>query len=224
MLRTILEKPELEVLKVEVQENFKNLVGRSIRLDTLCTLGNGEKCNIEVQRADNDDHLKRARYHASCITTSFSEAGTNFREIPTVYIVYLSEFDFLKEGKTIYHIRKVIEETGTVVDDGLHEIFVNTEIDDGTEIAELMQCFIKKEVDNPKFPCLSKRVQYLKSEEGGLGSMCKIMEDYAKEYLKEHEDKKIMSALEKGVDVDTICKIMDVTKEYVNLLCHSMNR
>ena len=52
----------------------------------------------------------------------------------------------------IYHIDKTIRENGRVVDDGLHEIFVNTAIDDGTEIAELMSCFEKKEVINSKFP------------------------------------------------------------------------
>ena len=45
----------------------------------------------------------------------------------------------------VYHIDKIIRENGAIVDDGLHEIFVNTTVNDGTAIADLMSCFIKKE-------------------------------------------------------------------------------
>ena len=61
--------------------------------------------------------------------------------------------------------------------EGLHEIFVNTTIDDGTDIADLMSCFVKKEVSNPKFPVLSNAVKEIKSTGGGESSMSKLMED-----------------------------------------------
>lgn len=59
----------------------------------------------------------------------------------------------------------------------MHEIFVNTTIDDGTDIADLMSCFVKKEVNNPKFPIFSNAVKEIKSTEGGDSSMSKLMED-----------------------------------------------
>ena len=37
-------------------------------MDALCVLGNGAKVNIEVQRSDNDNHLRRVRFNASSIT------------------------------------------------------------------------------------------------------------------------------------------------------------
>ena len=144
MLRTILEDDSLVVTSVITQSDERNLYGRSVRLDALCTLGNGTKVNVEVQRSDNDNHLKRARFNASSITVRESETGTKFEEVLELYIVYISEFDFLKGDKTIYHVEKVLRENGQVIDDGLHEIFVNTAVDDGTEIAELMSCFTKK--------------------------------------------------------------------------------
>lgn len=73
ILRTILEDNKLIVNDVIVQSSERNLYGRSVRLDALCTLGNGEKCNIEVQRSDNDDHLKRVRFNASSITVKESQ-------------------------------------------------------------------------------------------------------------------------------------------------------
>ena len=177
ILRTILEDKDLIVEYVEPQKSERNLYGRSVRLDALCTLGNGTKCNIEVQRTNKDNHLKRARFNASSITAYESNPSETFDNVLELYIVYISEFDFLKGGLTTYHIDKVIRENGQIIDDGLHEIFVNTTIDDGTDIADLMSCFVKKEVSNPKFPILSNAVKEIKSTEGGESSMSKLMED-----------------------------------------------
>ena len=181
MLRTIMQDNNLVVHDVISQRSERNIYGRSVRLDALCTLGDGTKCNIEVQRSDNDNHLKRVRYNAASITVKESNPGDKFEDVVNLYVVYISEFDFLKQGRTIYHVDKIIRETNTYVDDGLHEIFVNTAIDDGSDIADLMSCFTKKEVNNPKFPHLSNEVTRLKTTEGGTRVMCKVMEEYNKE-------------------------------------------
>ena len=41
-----------------------------------------------------------------------------------------------EKGKTIYHVKNFIQETGDFVDDGLHRIFVNTVCDDGNDYSE----------------------------------------------------------------------------------------
>lgn len=219
MLRIIMEDPSLEIQSVEVQKDLKNLIGRSVRIDAVCYLSGGLLCNIEVQRADNDDHLRRARYHAACLTATTTDAGERFKDIPPLYIVYITESDFLKHKQTIYHIDRIIRETNTLVDDGQHEIFVNTEINDGSDIAELMQCFLQKNVKNPKFPVFSNRIQYLKEDEGGIRIMCEVMEKYAKEYAKEYaaqkKDEDIRTALKKGIEIETICEVMGVARDYV---------
>lgn len=202
ILRVILEDDDLIVNSVITQSSERNLYGRSVRLDALCTLGNGTKCNIEVQRSNNDNHLKRARFNASMITVKDSNPGETFNEVIELYIVYISEFDFLKGGKTIYHVEKVLRETGEPVDDGLHEIFVNTVIDDGTEISDLMACFMKKEVKDPKFPKLSAEVTRLKETEGGAQAVCEVMERYEKlavsKALQTEKNEKIIRMIEKG--------------------------
>lgn len=181
ILQTILEDKALVVTDVIVQSSERNLYGRSVRLDALCTLGNGTKCNIEVQSSESDNHIKRARFNASSITVKESHAGTSFDDVLQLYIVYISEFDFLKGNLTTYHVDKVIRENGQVLDDGLHEIFVNTVIDDGSDIAKLMSCFLKREVKNPKFPNLTRRVEELKYTEGGASAVCEVMEKHMAE-------------------------------------------
>ena len=222
ILRTILEDSGLIVNDVIVQSSERNLYGRSVRLDALCTLGNGTKCNIEIQRSDNDNHLKRARYNAASITVKESHPGDKFENVVDVYIVYISEFDFLGKGKTTYHIDKVIRETGDVIDDGLHEIFVNTTIDDGTDIADLMACFTKKEVKNPKFPKLSGEVKRLKETEGGLSTVCELMEKYNQEAIQEHDYEAIAEMLRDNVSSKKICQYLHVTEEDIQVVKSSL--
>ncbi len=180
ILRTVLEDPDLTVdpESIIVQSSKRNLYGRSVRLDALCTLGDGTKCNIEVQRSDDDDHPRRARFNASSITVRESNPGERFEDVVNLYIVFISEFDFLGEGRTIYHVESVILESGAVIDDGLHEVFVNTVINDDTKIADLMSCFTKKEVNDPRFPRMSEAVKRLKTTEGGVSAVCSLTQQY----------------------------------------------
>lgn len=176
ILQVILEEDELAVLDVVVQSSKRNIYGRSVRLDALCILGNGKKCNIEVQRADDDDHFRRVRFNASCITVKDSDTGERFEKIMDLYMVYISEHDFIGGAHTIYHVDKIIRETGGLVDDGLYEVYVNTRIKDGSKVSDLMECFIQREiVDSKEFPAISKRVRELKTTEGGAGAVCDIV-------------------------------------------------
>ena len=181
MLRIILEDEKLIVKDVIVQSSERNLYGRSVRLDALCILGNGKKCNVEVQRSNKDHHLKRVRFNASVITVRDSQTDDKFEETIDLIVVHISEFDIFKRGRVIYHVDSVIRETQEKVDDGLERVFVNTTVKDETSISEYMGCFQQKEIDNAKFPKLTNRVHYLKHEEGGVNAVCEIMRKYSEE-------------------------------------------
>ena len=218
-MRTLMEDENLVVLNVVTQSDERNLYGRSVRLDALCKLGSGAKVNIEVQRSDNDNHLKRARFNASSITVKDSEPGIDFDDILELYIVYISEFDFLKGDKTIYHVEKVLRETGQSIGDGLHEIFVNTVIDDGTDIAELMSCFTKKEVKNSKFPALSGEIKRLKETEGGMQAVCEVMQKYeqlaVEEAMHVEHMTQIRKMIQKGCTKEFILDLDYTEDEYL---------
>ncbi len=214
MLRTIMEDDSLAVTDVVTQSSERNLYGRSVRLDALCVLGNGAKVNIEVQRSDNDNHLKRVRFNASSITVKASEPGIKFNDVLELYIIYISEVDFFKGSKTIYHVEKVLRETGECIDDGLHEIFVNTVIDDGTDIAELMSCFTKKEVKSSKFPALSSEVKRLKETEGGVSAVCEVMQMYIEETVHAERMARIQKMIRKGCSKEFILDLDYTEEEY----------
>lgn len=184
----------------------RNLYGRSIRLDALCFLGDGTLCNIEVQRGE-EDHVKRTRYTAATLTVKHSESGDKFRDLATVYIVYISENDIFGYGYPVYHMKHILEETGTVVDDGCHILFANTEYQDGSDKAELLSCFREKMVENPKFPVLSKRMKELKESEGGLQAMSSVLQKYEEAARKEERLIAIRNIIKMGVPREKIAQI-----------------
>ncbi len=212
ILRIILKKPKLKVIENQVQRFLRNTGAHSVILDLLCEDEDHSFINCEVQKEEDDDYQKRVRFNRSNIDTIFTEKGIDYKELPDVYIIFISKFDTFREGKTIYHINRVIEETGTIVENGTHEIYVNAAIDDKSDIAELMQYFKKSVGEHQNFQKLCNRVKYFKETQKGVSNMCKLVEDYAKEYAEKYakeyaEQQSIENAanlLKNGVSVDII--------------------
>lgn len=211
VIRVIMESPELCIKEVHPQEPVHNLQGRSVRLDALCERTDGSFINVEVQRADNDNHFKRVRYNASCITANVTDPGEKFKNVRDVCIIYISEFDVFKKGKTIYHTRQVVQETEkdvkpVYVEDGFSSIYVNTEIKDNTEISELMDCFLQTKVNNPKFPKLSSRVAQFKENEEGERKMNALLEKYV--------EKSKMEGINEGMEIGRAREIIRLSRRY----------
>lgn len=55
---------------------------------------------------------------------------------------------------------------------------MNTAIDDGTETARMMKYFKEADPEDTSQDMLSKRVHFLKCEEGGHDTMCEVMEQF----------------------------------------------
>ena len=110
--------------------------------------------------------------------------------------------------KTIYHIDSVIRETGDVVDNGLHEVYINTTIDDGTVLAEMMKYFVDSQGINQKFPKLSERTMYFKESKEGVNIMSTLLEDYIKEAAKEANVEMGKEMLREGINLKSVIKIL----------------
>ncbi|MCM1278774.1 MAG: Rpn family recombination-promoting nuclease/putative transposase [Robinsoniella sp.] len=182
VIRTILEDEDLVVLESSSQHTIKNLQGRSVILDILCRAGSGKVINVEVQKENDVDHQRRVRYHASCITANITDTGSKFKDILDLCIIYISKSDFFKEGKTVYHIDRIIRETGTVVENGLQEIYVNASNKDDSNTSKLMTIFTESDAyDDVLFPVTSKRKRYFKEDKKGVTEMCAIMDEIREE-------------------------------------------
>ena len=186
ILRTLLDMPQLQVVKVSVQSVVQSFQ-REITLDALCVTQDGRYCNVEVQKGNSNDDIRRTRFHAAALTAKYTPKGADFKNVPDVTIVYISEYDVLKNNQTVTHVTRCMknDESYVPVKDGEDIIFANTCVNDGSDKSELLQLMLNKEAFyNEKFPQISNAISYFKETEGGQSEMCKIVEDYAKEYAK----------------------------------------
>lgn len=162
---------------------------------------------------------RKACQHILQILTG--DRGLTVKNVRTQYVIsriisHGARLDVFAEdvrGKTIYHEKKCFEETGLDHDDGAHVIYVNTEVDDGTRIAKLMQYFKTADPEDDSEGELSKRVRYLKREEGGTEIMCEIMERIRQEGRSEgriESDKKTaVNLFRMGMPAEKIAQVVE---------------
>lgn len=177
LLHIIMEMPELKVIKSCTQYSIKNLLGRSIRLDIDAVDAAGKKYNIEVQRGDKGAGVKRARYNSSVIDANSLLPGSDFEDLPESYVIFITENDVLGGDKPIYHIERVIQETGQNFNDEEHIIYVNGTYRGDTPLGKLMHDFSCKNPDDMYYKILADCTRYYKEDEKGVDAMCKIMEE-----------------------------------------------
>lgn len=214
LLQVILENKSLKLLENKPQYVLKNIKGRSVVLDLKCVDEGNRIINVEIQKRDDDDHVRRVRYNLANIDTAESEKGIKFEELNDIYVIYISKFDMFHKEKTIYHVDRVLRETKDIVDNGTHEIYVNTKIDDGTDIAEYMQLLKSAAVpDNLKFPRTCKAIRNVKTGTEDDG-MCDLVEEYAKEYADEERIKLTVSFYNDGsISSDVAARKLKITEE-----------
>lgn len=174
VLRIITGIRDLVVKEVRAQYYIAKITSHDAVLDILAEDGNGQLYNIEIQRADTIDHARRTRFYGSMIDSEFLQKGKSYHEMPEVRLIYISETDIWKQGKTVYEVEKSFNGTNIPYDDGKHVTYVNAAVDDNSEIAKLMNYFKTADPMDMSQGDLSKRVHYLKCEEGGYDIMCEV--------------------------------------------------
>lgn len=183
ILRTLLDDDELEVINVTAQAEISSLE-RAVILDALCKLKDGTYCNVEMQKSDAEDDIKRVRFHASTITANKTPKSTAFRNIPNVKILYITTYDALGNNQTITPLCRCQKKGDNYepVNDGEIIIFANTAVKDGTKHTELLQLFLSKDsFDSKDYPNLSDAIHHFKDTKEGVNEMCESIEAYANE-------------------------------------------
>lgn len=220
ILRVILNDYKLVVVRHNPQKILKNLQGRSCTLDLECILGNGKHVGVEVQKSDDDDHQRRIRYDSSLLSTNTAEPNTKFFDVPDVIMVFISKFDIFAGGYPLYHIDRIIRELGVPADNGLQEVYVNAAVDDGSDVAKLMDIFKNDDVyDDVLFPATSEVKRRFKTTDEGVSRMCEIIEKYKNEGRAEGRDEGraeiIQGMLKANISMEQIVKITGLTMEKI---------
>ncbi len=122
-----------------------------------------------------------------------------------------------------------VHEKSNIID-GLHEIYMNAEVKDGSDVSDLMDCFKQEMLRDPKFPVLSSKVQELKNTEGGLNAVCKVMEYYEEiaaakarieakaEADRENHLRVFKEALEMGIPREQAIRLSRITEEELQMV------
>ena len=109
-------------------------------------------------------------------------------------------------------------------------VYVNTEVADDSLISDLMQCFLKTDFKDDKFPNISRRMKELKHGEEDE-KMCKSVEEYAERKAKEAAKEAAQKAAKKatketarktveklndmGMDISLIASVVDMDEETI---------
>lgn len=190
ILRIILSKEDLSVKSVRTQKMFQGF-SRSVYLDVYAEDSKGVIYNIEIQQADDGADARRTRFHTGMIDVHALKAGQDFRELPEVYVIFITRNDVLGLNQAIYTIHKYIDGSLKRFDDGAHVIYINGSAEnDGTEIWKLIHDLRSTEPEDMYLPKLSERVRFLKEGEEGVNAMSN--------YFDERQAKAVEKAVEKA--------------------------
>ncbi len=140
ILQTIF--PEQEIDRVEYLDDFDSMdpqkeqtvqkfiqvnpTRKSIRLD-LYFKNSNRVYNIEMQRSDDEDIARRARYYSSIIDGNLIEHGTTYDKLLDSYVIFLCKNDPFGRGNYIYKFKSMCEnEKDLCENNGRYNIYLNT--------------------------------------------------------------------------------------------------
>ena len=204
ILQTILKKPRLRVKEQVLQEDLKNLQGRSVILDCLCTDESGAVYNIELQNKRYGASPLRARYHAGIIDMHILKAGENFNRLPESYVIFICGKDVLKENRQIYHVKRIIEESGNTFPDKAQIIYINTEKSSDDELGRMIKDFYTEDPKEIRSTVLARRIAEIKipskEEKGEDAEMTTYYDRLKRQWKKEGKAEGKAEGIKQGIN------------------------
>jgi len=212
VVRILMNRSDLVVTSVKTQYSISKITSHDARLDVLAeitAIGSDNKLvNIEIQRRNTVDNSRRTRFYGAMIDSEYLQKGADYNELPDVYIFYISETDIWNGGKVAYEVNKTLNEQP--YDDGIHTVYINAAVNDGSAIASLMQYFKSCDPKDDSQGELSKRVQLLKSDKDGE-FMCELTQKWYNDGAKMEKAKDIISIMNNlKVSIESAMQAIDV--------------
>ena len=197
LLQIILERKDIKVITVKGQVELKSPYpgGRNIKLDIDAVDGDGVEFDVEVQRNTKGSHIRRPRFHQSMMDSRLLKKNQDFKELKDTYVIFICQHDKFKENKPIYHVDKIIRETGKIFDDGAHIIYVNGKYRGEDDFGKLAHDFNCKKADNIYFKPLADGVRHFKETEEGRDVMCESFERLADKVADEREEQTLINVI-----------------------------
>ena len=174
LLEMVLEFP---VARIELSTE-KSIIHHpqyhGVRLDVYAKGDDNTRYNVEMQVLYNSNLPKRSRYYHSQIDMDIISTGTDYKELPDTYVIFICDFDPFGFGKYKYTFDMICTETGEMLDDGARTIFLSTKGTNGLEVSEGLRKFLEfvkadpadstKDFSNDYVRSLQKSVSKIKSD------------------------------------------------------------
>ena len=101
LLTQLLGKP-VKIIENKTQYSIRNIESHSIVLDALVEDEDHNLYDVEVQVGDKKNHERRIRYHQTAIDWSYLEKSQDFKKLPELYMIFISDFDPFDMKKVHY--------------------------------------------------------------------------------------------------------------------------
>ena len=174
LLEMVLEFP---IARIEVSTE-KSIIHHpkyhSVRLDVYAKGDDNTRYNVEMQVRNKGNLPKRSRYYHSQIDMDIIAKGTDYKELPDTYVIFICDFDPFGFGKYKYTFDMICTETGEMLDDGARTIFLSTKWSDDSEVPEGLRKFLMyvaadiktstEDFDDEYVRSLQKSVSRIKSD------------------------------------------------------------
>ena len=223
VLQVILNRKGLKITEQILQKDYKNLQGRSAILDCVARDDDGMQMNVEIQQENEGASPKRARYHSGLMDMNTLNSGQNFDALPESYVIFITRDDVLGYGLQIYHVNRKIEEVSEDFKDEAHIIYVNSKIQDDTELGRLMHDLNCKNAADMYSKILADRVRELKETQKGERILFNELEEIYSEGVESGERRgelrkakeATISLAKMGLSVDKIAQALNINVETV---------
>ena len=188
LLTQLLGRP-ITVIETKTQYSVRNILEHSVVLDALVEDDEKKLYDVEVQVKDDKNHARRMRYYRTAIDWSYLDKGTDYSELPELYMIFITGFDTFDLGRNHYEILQYVDNSDVLYDDGIHRLYFNTAVKDDSVLSKLLQYLKHSDVKNNNFGALSQQVNYHKISNEGVDIMSSAFEEYARKCEKRGEER-----------------------------------
>ena len=117
---------------------------KGVRLDVYAKDEKNTRYNVEMQVTKKPELGKRARYYHRQIDMELLLSGSDYTELPDVYVIFICDFDPFGSKKHRYTFTRYCEEDkGLCLQEGCKSIFLSTRGENDKEVPEELVKFLR---------------------------------------------------------------------------------
>ena len=173
-----------DIQKVFVEDYLKNIVGKDFIFD-IVAITPETSINLEIQRDKYRAKPIRAKNHEALLISYNTKPQQNDEEQVRTVVIFLIEEDYYGLGEPIYHIERIVKETGESFADGSMILYVNGKYEGQDALGSLMKDFKQSDYRLIENKILKEKVRMLKETKEGREKMCLIFEEIRNKGIEE---------------------------------------